>query len=335
MGDPVECFVEWESFRRILQALAGGCFELRAIKGGVAAAIQLYTEQGYRQRFREARPEGAENPDQFIVRLKNYFTQWVKLSDLESSFEGVVELMVKEQFINSRARELSVHLMECKPQSLRELAAIAENYLTAHNKKLSNRDFNAKKIIGAPRPEGKIPDVSPTTTGSIKCFNCGKVGHRAGECFSKVQERNPKRYCYRCGEIGDTFMQCEEKNRLERDGAGAREKAYKVACAVPIQKFNLAVNGRQEEENRKSLSKKGKKIGPESQEYLELKDGRKIGILNGACLKKNLSNQMPTSIGMVGNKSVTVLRDTGCSGAIVKRELVAEQQLIGKVGYTV
>ena len=46
-----------------------------------------------------------------------------------------------------------------------------------------------------------------------------------------------------------------------------------------------------------------------------------------------LSNQMPTSIGMVGNKSVTVLRDTGCSGVIVKRELVAEEQLTSKVGY--
>ena len=42
---------------------------------------------------------------------------------------------------------------------------------------------------------------------------------------------------------------------------------------------------------------------------------------------------MPTSIGMVGNKLVTVLRDTGCSGVIVKRELVAEEQLTGKVGY--
>ena len=36
---------------------------------------------------------------------------------------------------------------------------------------------------------------------------------------------------------------------------------------------------------------------------------------------------------MVGNKSVTVFRDTGCSGVIVKRELVAEEQLTGKVGY--
>ena len=198
LGDSVECFVEWESFRCLFQALTGGCFGLRALEGGVAAAIQLH-EQGYRQRFREAKPEGAENPDQFIVRLRNYFTQWVKLSDVESSFEGIIELMVKEQFANSCSKELSVHLMKRKPQSLRELAAIAEQYLTAHNKKLSSRDFNANAKKNAPRSEGKISDISPTTTGSIKCFNCGKVGHRASECFSKVQERNSKRYCYRCG----------------------------------------------------------------------------------------------------------------------------------------
>ena len=292
-----------------------------------------YTEKGYRQRFREAKPEGAESPDQFIVRLRNYFTRWVKLSDMESSFEGVVELMVKEQFINACPKELSVHLMESKHKDLRELAARAGQYLTAHNRKLSSRDVSAKKSVGAPRLEGKIPDISSTTKGNIKCFNCGKVGHRASECFSKIQERNPKRYCYRCGGMGHTFMQCEERNRLARGGAGARERAYKVACAVPIKSFSEIGNEKQKEENYRSVSKERKEIDQKSQEYLELKDGRKIGILNGACLDENLSNQMPTSIGMVGNKSVTVLRDTGCSGVIVKRELVAEEQLTGKVGY--
>ena len=33
-----------------------------------------FTERGYREKFREARPEGHESPSQFIFRLKNYFT---------------------------------------------------------------------------------------------------------------------------------------------------------------------------------------------------------------------------------------------------------------------
>ena len=66
---------------------------------------------------------------------------------------------------------------------------------------------------------------------------------------------------------------------------------------------------------------------------MEYKDGKKIQILNGACVEESVDNQMPTSDGLIGNKSVTVLRDTGCFGVIVKRELVTEEQLTGKVGY--
>ena len=34
-----------------------------------------FIERGYRERFREARPEEHESPSQFIFRLKNYFTK--------------------------------------------------------------------------------------------------------------------------------------------------------------------------------------------------------------------------------------------------------------------
>ena len=71
-------------------------------------------------------------------------------------------------------------------------------------------------------------------------------------------------------------MQCEERNRLARGGAVARERAYKVACTVPIRKFSEAENGRRKEKDWKSLCKERKEVGQNSQEYLELKDGRKI-----------------------------------------------------------
>ena len=37
--------------------------------------------------------------------------------------------------------------------------------------------------------------------------------------------------------------------------------------------------------------------------------------------------------GLAGETLVEVLRDTGCSGAIVKKALVKQQQLTGAVGY--
>ena len=62
-------------------------------------------------------------------------------------------------------------------------------------------------------------------------------------------------------------MQCEKGNLLARGGAGARERAYKVACAVPVMKCSETKNGRLKEENYRSLSKEGKEVGPESQKY--------------------------------------------------------------------
>ena len=57
-----------------------------------------FTEHGYCEKFREARPEGHESPSQFIFRLKNYFTKWIELVKVEQTFIGVVDLIVCEQF---------------------------------------------------------------------------------------------------------------------------------------------------------------------------------------------------------------------------------------------
>jgi len=41
-------------------------------------------------------------------------------------------------------------------------------------------------------------------------------------------------------------------------------------------------------------------------------------------------SKMPVVKGRVGEKSVDVLRDTGCSGIVVKRDLVSEDQFTGE-----
>lgn len=59
------------------------------------------TEDGYRRKFRSSMPETDESPDQFIVRLSTYLIRWLQSSKTEKTFEGLKDLIVKEQFINS------------------------------------------------------------------------------------------------------------------------------------------------------------------------------------------------------------------------------------------
>ena len=113
----------------------------------------------------------------------------MKLSDKEFSFEGVVDLIVKQQFINYCSKELLIHLIEKKFQRFRELAAIVEQYLTAYNKKLSSRDFNSKKSACALIPEVKNANAFSATIGDLKGFCCENLKHRSSERFLCVQDK--------------------------------------------------------------------------------------------------------------------------------------------------
>ena len=92
-----------------------------------------YTEDGYRKRFREIEQETEETPDQFVICFKNYLAKWLEISGSSSGdFEALVDLIVKEQFINACSENLAVYLLERGPKDLEELTAWAQQYLIAH-----------------------------------------------------------------------------------------------------------------------------------------------------------------------------------------------------------
>ena len=96
-----------------------------------------YTEDGYRKRFREATPETEETPDQFLIRLKNYLAKWLELSGSSpQNFNALVDLIVKEQFINACSEDLAMYLLERGPKDLVELTTWAQKYLIAHKEQL-------------------------------------------------------------------------------------------------------------------------------------------------------------------------------------------------------
>ena len=72
------------------------------------------------------------------------------------------------------------------------------------------------------------------------------------------------------------------------------------------------------------------------QSYIEgdqllLACGKNISLLSGACVQplSGARGKMPVVKGKIGVKTVDVLRDTGCSGIVVKKELVSKEQYTG------
>ena len=70
------------------------------------------TEEGYKQRFFESKPEKGESPQQFITRLETYFRRWLELARIEQSNEGLMTLLVKEQYIATCSKPLELFLRE-------------------------------------------------------------------------------------------------------------------------------------------------------------------------------------------------------------------------------
>ena len=101
--------------------------------------------------------------------------------------------MVNKQFINSCSRELSIYQMKQKPQSLRELTAIAEQSLTSHNSYqvviLMLRRLRLCFKTKSEECGGFF------VAGGIKCYNSGKLGHRTSECFLHGNIRLEKSIC--------------------------------------------------------------------------------------------------------------------------------------------
>ena len=147
-----------------------------------------YTEDGYRKRFREATPETEETPDQFVIRLKNYLAKWLELSGSSpQNFDALVDLIVKEQFINACSEDLAMYLLERGPKDLVELTSWAQKYLIAHKEQLgkSKATVQPRRVDQKKTTQSK-PDSSQGRQRLLQCYRCRGFGHRQSECGTKI-----------------------------------------------------------------------------------------------------------------------------------------------------
>ena len=285
-----------------------------------------FTKRGYRKTFREARPERHKSPSQFILRLKNYFNKWIELAEVEQTFMGAVDLIVREQFASSCSKELSIWLKQSNPKTLDEILRLADQYLAARNQKLSSKEV-IKRDSARASVKNNHSGFPPAST--LKCFLCNRVGHRAIDCHVEPEGgRNgynrPARHavaCYQCGKIGHKKRFCRNNPRPQAaprgrgNTPGLPSQSYRVGCAAQVGRLSDDAEAKDEE-------------------YLELKSGEKIKVVrNGACLSNENMNCMPLATGKVGENEVEALRATGCNGVIVRRELVKKDDITGSMGY--
>ena len=189
--------------------------DYKCLKSALLKRYQL-TEDGFRKKFRAARPEKYESPKQFVVRLNNYFCRWTDLAKIEKDFSGLKDLLLREQFINGSNADLALFLKERHPLTMDNMADLAEKYVEArggvfgqdrqifssfqrtdkvreHPQRSNTNVVN--KPIGHDRPLDRKPhyfgsertgprQLSFDQRQSRMCYKCHKPGHLARNCWS-------------------------------------------------------------------------------------------------------------------------------------------------------
>jgi len=178
-----ERFAESQKWKRVdwslyLSALLEGRAlmpaEYAKLKDALLKRYQLSAD-GFKKRFRSAKPEAGETPSQFLTRIDNYLQHWIELAKVEKTYDGLKTLIVQEQYLSTCPKEMAMHLKEGKPKTIIELGEVAENYIEAH----------ATEIIFGIDPR------LPKQTDPRRCHNCGKLRHIRSQCTKKMPGPEP------------------------------------------------------------------------------------------------------------------------------------------------
>ncbi|XP_040070203.1 uncharacterized protein LOC115319763 [Ixodes scapularis] len=253
-----------------------------------------YTEEGYRVKFREAKPENSETGRQFSGRLLGYFDHWQEMARTKRTYDALRDKIVSEEFLNKFHEKLSIFIKERGCQGLDKLAETADHYLEAQG--LVNL---GKKTGETDKPTGQVRMSDPQgAKRNLQCFLCDKQGHRAADCWAKSRGPNQKtNFCWKCRKNGHKAEACPKKT----DGGG------QASCSLTRRKDRNVYGSGSRPSERLAGKAEEDKTGADVQ-----------------------ADGMPTATGLLEGHQVTVLRDSGCNSVIVKRSLVPDVKLTGR-----
>ena len=140
---------------------------------------------------------------------------------------------------------------------------------------------------------------SKIKTHLYECFLFGKSNHKAKDCWSKGNNSR----VHKAQALQQTESKADSKTLQGQEAS---------ACMVKL-------------------------IKASSDKQIELAGGEKIPVVSAACQDTGegkrehlvLTERMPVKEGKVNGQSVSVLRDSGCSGTVIRRSLVRDEQLTG------
>ena len=300
------------------------------------------TERGFRKKFRYSRPERSETFIQFSSRLCSYLNKWLTMAKVEKSFEAVCDFMARDQFLEACSRELFVHLKPKAFENLDAMAKEADLFAEARGGVFScvnkgQRDNN--KGAAQSKPESK-----PSGKPEIKCGICGK-GHLTIRCYKNPDRKQAYSAEIASGSNGNSGSKGSNTDssvvaqgmQYRNDDAPNRGRGFCRGRGAG-RGFTRG-RGKSDGTSRGAghqMSFCKTEINRESEDGIgSIYQNKVDSSLNSDSKDKEgvcyfLKSRLPTAQGTVNGTKVIALRDTGCTGCVIRRSLISDDRLIGK-----
>ena len=293
------------------------------------------TERQFKRKFRESRPEKSETFRQFSSRMASYLERWLAMAKVEKTFEAVCDFLARDQFLEIANQDMYVFLKPKSFKTLGDMARDADLFADASGGvsyclASGQRDFKSSGQTRVETPSVKRPKLS--------CNICGKA-HSTHECWYNPDQKatsnvdvaivkpqykgdNSNRHGKSCenydGKIKGVLKGVHSNNVTEHQVNFCKIKnAQSGKHVARVKRVHFA------EDITCSREYQAKLESPHSSKEESPHQDKE-----GACYFPR--SRLPTAVGTVNGQEVRVLRDTGCTGVIVKRNLVSENQFIGK-----
>ena len=294
------------------------------------------TERGFRKKFRNDRPERSETFIQFGSRLRSYLDKWINMAKIENTFEAICDFMARDQFLESCSRELYVHLKPKTFKNLDEMAKEADLFAEARGGVHTCTNKGQRDNRGAAQNHSK-PDVNKGGgKQEIKCGICGK-GHLTIKCY-----KNPNRMQANSAEVGNEAKRGDSDAKNEMQGAQARSDSFQNKgrgnsfCRGRNFPHGRGRGGNPPRSGGHQVNFCKTQIEERSESGIEnIYQSKGDNSINSVTKDKEgvcyfLKSRLPTARGTVNGKEVIAMRDTGCTGCVIRSSLVSKDQLLEK-----
>ena len=255
------------------------------------------------------------------------------MAKIEESYEAVCDFFARDQFLDSCSRELYVHLKPKSFKNLEEMAKEADLFAEARGGVYTSVNKVQRDNKGGSQHKS---DGKPSRKPEIKCSICGK-GHLNIKCY-----KNPDRKQAYSAEVdvrasgyggskGSNSVPKEEAQGMQSKNDNMPSKGNSSSRG----RGNFRGRGRGYDNRNYQLRFCRTEISRQSDEIKSIYQNKSEspfiadkGDEEGVCYF--LRSRLPAAQGTVNGKKVIALRDTGCTGCVVRRSLVSSDQLLGK-----